>query len=158
MILIKEVKSKMEYHLASKLFREYAEQLGIDLSFQEFDREIQDLEAQYSHPHGTIFVALDTEDNAMGCIAIRKLENSICELKRMYVKPGFRGLGVGQKLLAKSLKKGKSLGYDTMRLDTLASMEKALALYTKAGFYEIPPYRYNPVEGAKYFEIDLNSL
>ncbi len=155
MVLLREVTSKKDFDTASLLFREYAEQLGIDLSFQNFDKEIQELRSQYIRPDGSLFIAWDREHNAMGCIAIRKLEESICELKRMYVKPTYRVLGIGQKLLAKTLETAKALGYQKMRLDTLASMEPALALYTKAGFYEIEAYRYNPVEGAKYFEISL---
>ena len=95
------------------------------------------------------------KDFPSGCFGVRKLTESICELKRMYLKPEIQGLGIGTILMERSFKFAKELGYEKMRLDTLDTMHAAIALYTKMGFYEIEPYRFNPLKGAKYFEVDL---
>lgn len=155
MIELKEAETKEGYNLATTLFKEYVSQLGIDLSFQNFNNELENLAIEYGKPDGTIFIAY-YDDEPVGCFGVRKLEDSICELKRMYVRDTARGLGVGKQLLKKSIEVGKQLGYSKMRLDTLATMHKAINLYKQAGFYEIEPYRFNPIEGAKYFEIDLD--
>ena len=152
---LREAQSDKEYKIAIQLFREYASQIGIDLSFQDFDEEIINIHKQYSRPDGLLLIAYDINENPVGCIGVRRLTDSICELKRMYVKKEVRGQGLGKVLLAKALEIGKQLNYDRMRLDTLVTMNSAIQLYEKAGFYEIDPYRFNPEEGAKYFEIRL---
>ena len=152
---IKEVKSKGAYQLAAQLFQEYAKEIGIDLEFQNFQEELSDLQKQYSRPKGAIFVAYDTNQMALGCVAIRKLEDSVCELKRMYVRKEFQGIGLGTQLLQKCIETATILGYSKMRLDTLASMHSAIHVYTKAGFYEIQSYRFNPFDEAKYYELEL---
>lgn len=150
-----EATSSEDFEIAILLFKEYASQLPIDLEFQNFSEEIKHIESQYARPKGVLFIARDKEGKELGCFGIRALEGSICELKRMYVKPEARGLGIGKLMLEKSLEIGKELGYQKMRLDTLPTMHKAICLYEKVGFYAIEPYRFNPVNGTKYFQIDL---
>ena len=155
MVKLLEAKSDKEYEIAIELFREYASLIGIDLSFQKFDEEILEVKELYSTPNGQLIIAYDINENPIGCFGVRKFADSICELKRMYVKKEARGKGIGKKLLAKAIEVGKELNYKKMRLDTLPAMKSAIELYKKIGFYEITPYRFNPIEGAKYFEIKL---
>jgi len=155
-IQFKEVNSNKGYEIAVELFKEYALQLDIDLEFQNFNREIKNISVEYSRPNGIIILAYSNTKSPIGCFGIRKLENDICELKRMYLRKEYRGLGIGKALLRKSIEKGKELRYSRMRLDTLPSMSKAIDLYESEGFYEIKPYRFNPVIGTKFYEIKLN--
>ena len=149
------VKSSKEYKIAISLFKEYALQLGVDLSFQNFNQELQNIEQQYAKPNGVLYIVFDNNEKAIGCFGIRMFEDAICELKRMYVNKNYRGQGLGKRLLIKSIEVGKELGYKKMRLDTLPTMKAAIGLYKKTGFYEIPAYRFNPIEGIKYFEMAL---
>ena len=142
------------FDTARALFREYAEYINVDLSFQNFSKELDEVEQQYTRPQGVPIVASINEE-AIGCFAIRKLEKEVCELKRMYIREVARGIGLGKSLLQESLKQAKALGYAKMRLDTLPSMIAAISLYKKFGFYEIESYRYNPIEGTKYLECAL---
>ena len=150
-----EAKSDKEYKTAIQLFKEYASQIGVDLEFQNFSKEIENIQNQYSRPKGVIFIASHNKIKNMGCFGIRELENAICELKSMYLKKEARGRGIGKMMLEKSIEVGKELGYKRMRLDTLPTMHSAIGLYEKMGFYEIQSYRFNPIEGTKYFEINL---
>ena len=152
---IKEVHTPEEYQLAVQLFKEYAEEIGIDLEFQNFQKELNDLKQQYSKPEGALWIAYNESHNAVGCVAIRKLEDTVCELKRMYIRKEARGTGLGKQLMTTSIEKAIELGYEKMRLDTLATMLPAIGLYKSVGFYEIESYRYNPFEEAKYFELEL---
>ena len=155
MVQLIEVKSDEDYQTAVELFKEYSSDIGIDLEFQNFSQEIATIQNQYSRPEGGIFLIIRDKDTASGCFAIRKFDKTICELKRMYLKKEVRGLGVGKVMLDKAFQFAKELGYQRMRLDTLSTMHSAISLYTKMGFYEIKPYRFNPIEGAKYFEVSL---
>jgi ribosomal protein S18 acetylase RimI-like enzyme len=155
-IKLTEAKSSSDYEIAIKLFKEYASQIGIDLGFQNFNEEIENLESKYSRPKGVIYIAYNDENSPVGCFGIRAFDSTICELKRMYLKEEARGLGIGKLMMKKSITVAKELGYDKMRLDTLSSMLPAVGLYEKSGFYEIEPYYFNPIEEAKYFEISLN--
>ena len=157
MITLTPATTLAQYKAAAKLIQAYATQLNVDLSFQNFDQELKELTIQYARPKGILYLAYDQDQNPVGCFGIRAFENNICELKRMYLKASVRGMGIGKLLLTKAIKAGKELGYNTMRLDTLPSMQSAIGLYQKMGFYEIPPYRFNPIAGTKYFEIQLNS-
>lgn len=154
-ILFIEAKSKEEYQIAGSLFQEYADQLGVDLEFQNFKQELATLETQFSRPHGVLFLVKNASDEFIGCFAVRDYEHPICELKRMYIKAEARGLGIGRKMLEKSIEISRQLGYEKMRLDTLPSMTKAQSLYSKMGFYDIDPYRYNPIKWTKFMEIIL---
>jgi putative acetyltransferase len=137
------------------LFEEYADSLGIDLGFQNFKEELADLPGCYARPEGCILFAKYNEEIA-GCVALRKLSDSICEGKRLYVKPQFRGLKIGRKLVEAIIAKARKIGYTRMRGDTLASMKVAQALYASLGFKQIEPYCYNQIEGAIFFiELEL---
>lgn len=152
---IKEVGSPEEYLLAAQLFQEYVIEIGIDLTFQNFEAEINDLQKQYSRPEGVLFLAYDDNDLAVGCVGLRKLEKTVCELKRMFIKPEGRGKGLGSLLVEKCIEIGIELGDSKIRLDTLSSMHAAIRAYEKAGFYEIESYRFNPFDEAKYYERGL---
>lgn len=144
-----------QFQVARDLFREYASTLSVDLCFQNFDKELQEIDSQYGRPTGALMLVM-RDGIAIGCGAIRKLEGSVGELKRMYLRSDARGLGVGSKLLNKCFEVARRLGYDTLRLDTLPEMTDAQAMYRKHGFCEIPSYRTNPVKGSLYMEKRLD--
>ncbi|WP_430966655.1 GNAT family N-acetyltransferase [Spongiimicrobium sp. 2-473A-2-J] len=152
MVTFKKATSDQEFEIGKGLFRAYAEELGIDLTFQNFEDELQDIARQYSEPEGSLVIAYSNKKQPIGCFGIRKLDEGICELKRMYIHPEFRGQGIGNLLMKESIRAGNKLGYTKIRLDTLSTMRPAIGLYKSYGFYEIEPYRYNPMEGAMYFE------
>jgi ribosomal protein S18 acetylase RimI-like enzyme len=141
------------------LFTEYANSLDIDLSFQNFEQELSELPGDYTAPNGALFMALVNEQPA-GCCALRPLDTSdyanACEMKRLYVRPAFRKLGLGRVLTEAILEAARISGYDHVLLDTLDDMEAARALYEELGFVEIPPYYHNPVSGAHYLMAKLN--
>jgi putative acetyltransferase len=138
------------------LFTEYAGSLGIDLSFQGFDSELEGLPGKYSQPEGTLLIAV-RDGEPCGCIALRRIDGRACEMKRLYVRPACRELGIGRELVRRLLEDAKVKGYGAMRLDTLPSMRSAIAMYRSFGFREIAPYVYNPVEGALFMEKSLDS-
>ena len=144
----------MQIKDARTLFKEYASALGFDLGFQDFDRELAGLPGEYVPPAGRLFLVL-ADDALAGCVALRAMGEGICEMKRMYVRPAFRGMGLGRKLAEKCIGEARAIGYRAMRLDTIATMKEAIVLYRSLGFNEIPPYRFNPVPGALYFELML---
>lgn len=137
------------------LFSEYASSLGIDLSFQNFDRELAELPGEYAPPNGCILIARK-ESEIVGCVAMRRISDEICEMKRLYVRPRFRGGGLGNRLAESVIREAKGRGYQKMRLDTLPSMKEALDLYESLGFKQIAPYRHNPIQGAVFLQLDLN--
>jgi ribosomal protein S18 acetylase RimI-like enzyme len=139
---------------ARTLFREYADGLGVDLAFQGWERELRELPGDYVPPRGALFLA-EHEGRAVGCVALRPLAPSFCEMKRLYVRPEGRGTGLGRRLAEHVIEEGRRLGYAAMRLDTLPSMADAQALYRRLGFREIPAYRYNPIAGTLFLELDL---
>ena len=142
---------------AKELFQQYAESLGFDLCFQDFDAELDTFPVQYSPPTGDLLLAL-SESQPIGCVGVRFLEKGICEMKRLYVRPNFRGDNAGRELSEAAIEAGKILGYERMRLDTLPSMEIANRVYKSLGFVEIDSYRHNPLEGAIYLELNLKGL
>jgi putative acetyltransferase len=145
------VSTIQEYEAAALLFQEYATWLNIDLSFQNFEAELKLLKEMYAFPTGVILLAT-LENDFVGCVAVRKKENEIAELKRMYIKPAHQTKGIATLLLEKSLAIAAELGYKKIRLDTLENMTPAINLYKKSGFYEIEPYYFNPEKNAVFFE------
>ena len=138
------------------LFSEYASGLGIDLSFQDFDRELAALPGDYAPPTGCILLAKETSE-AVGCVALRRISEDVCEMKRLYVKSAFREQGLGRKLAEYVIGEGRARGYRIMKLDTLPSMREALRLYESLGFRKTAPYRYNPVKGAVFMQLDITT-
>jgi len=153
---IKEVNSTEELLHIKGLFIEYVNSLGIDLSFQNFNDELSSLPGEYSSPDGALLLA-EFDGKIAGCIALRKISDKICEMKRLYVRDEYKGKRIGYALIKQIIDKAKNIGYRYMRLDTLPSMKKAICLYRSLGFVNIDPYRYNPVEGAMFMELDLKS-
>ena len=147
--------SPEEVSRARSLFEEYADRLGISLCFQNFEKELAELPGAYSPPDGRFFLAFD-EAQLAGCVALRKIGGGACEMKRLYVRPEFRGKGMGRALALKIIEEARSLGYERMRLDTLPErMDAAIGMYRSLGFREIEPYYENPVEGALFMELSL---
>jgi putative acetyltransferase len=136
------------------LFREYQAELGVDLCFQGFDRELADLPGEYGPPHGSLLVA-SVDGELAGCVALRRLGDGVCEMKRLYVRPAFRRQRVGRALAEAVIATARDRGYLRMRLDTLPSMAQASALYRSLGFTEIEPYYRNQVPGARFLELEL---
>lgn len=137
-----------------ELFTEYANSIEIALCFQSFDRELAELPGKYAPPEGRLFLALEQELPA-GCVALRKIGDGICEMKRLYVRPAFRGGGLGRRLANETILAAREVGYLQMRLDTLSSMTPAIALYESLGFQRIPAYYDNPNGLAVFFELKL---
>lgn len=140
---------------ARGLFREYEAWLGINLCFQNFDAEVAGLPDKYAAPSGRLWLAL-ADGKLAGCIALRKLADDACEMKRLFVRDGFRGQKIGNILIERLIAEARTIGYRKMRLDTFPpKMGKAVELYESHGFREIPPYYDNPYGEALYMEKDL---
>ena len=140
------------------LFTEYSEWLGVPLDFQDFDSELAGLPGAYAPPDGRLYL-LEADGAPAGCGALRPFDSQDgqrrCEMKRLYVRDQWKGRGLGRMLAQRLIEDAGALGYSAMLLDTFSTMEPALALYRRLGFYEIPPYRYNPHENVKYLRLEL---
>jgi len=154
MLQILQANTTQNLEFARALFKEYTASLGFDLDFQNFKEELANLPGDYAPPGGRLLIALWREQLS-GCVALRKLEDRICEMKRLYVKPQFRGKGIGRALAEAIIENAREIRYHSMRLDTISSMDGAKALYLSLGFKKIAPYRYNPIKGAAFMELVL---
>jgi len=150
-----QVESEEDVKQARGLFREYETWLGLDLCFQNFEKELAELPGAYAPPTGRLLLAYEDEQLA-GCVALRKLSDGVCEMKRLFLRPEFQGRGRGRQLAQQIIDEARRADYKRMRLDTLPQqMGKAIALYHSLGFKEIKPYYENPVVGAMFMELDL---
>lgn len=153
-ITIEKIASAEDLEEIKTLFREYVAFLGISLSFQSFEEELAKLPAKYAEPEGAIYLA-KVDGQSAGCVALWKLEEGVCEMKRLYVRPAFQGLGLGKKLAYVIMEEAQRKGYTKMKLDTLRRLESANRLYKSLQFSETNPYNYNPEDDVAYFEKDL---
>ena len=142
------------YAMAKDLFMAYQQYLNVDLCFQSFEAELNDLPAMYGPPHGALLLAFYKQDIA-GCVALRKKADGICEMKRLYVLPAFQGKGIGKQLATAIVAAGRQLGYTKMVLDTLDRLQPAIQLYEQLGFHCCAPYYHNPLEGVVFMEKTL---
>lgn len=151
--------SPAEMDAVRDIFREYADSLGVDLCFQDFEKELISLPGDYVQPRGALLLA-QVEGAIAGCCALRPLDSAdypnASEMKRLYVRKAFRGFGLGRELAEAMLDRARQAGYACVLLDTLDDMESARALYTDLGFEEIPPYYHNPIAGAHYLKADIS--
>lgn len=158
-IVVVEADGPQLLQAAREIFREYAESLAIDLSFQDFERELAELPGEYAAPDGALLLAL-VDGEVAGCGALRPMADSdypnACEMKRLYVRRAFRRFGLGREIAQALMDRAGEIGYSSMLLDTLDDMEAARELYASLGFEEVPPYYFNPIPGAHYLKADLS--
>jgi ribosomal protein S18 acetylase RimI-like enzyme len=154
-LIYTQVESPQQIAQARELFLEYARSLGFSLCFQNFDQELAGLPGDYAPPEGRLLLA-EYDGQLAACIALHKLGPDICEMKRLYLRPQFRGKGLGRALAERIISEARAIGYRHMRLDTVEPvMRDAVAMYRKLGFKEVASYRANPIAGALYMELDL---
>jgi putative acetyltransferase len=154
-VKIVQAQSSEDIGRARELFEEYSTWLGINLCFQNFEKELAELPGEYVPPSGRLFLAFDG-DLISGCVALRSLGEGKCEIKRLYVRPDFRGKGLGRLLTQSIIDAAREIGYERVRLDTLpGKMDTAIAMYRSLGFQEIEAYYQNPVAGATFMELSL---
>jgi ribosomal protein S18 acetylase RimI-like enzyme len=153
-VAIRAAEFPAEADIVRALFLAYARSLDFELCFQNFGEELAGLPGAYAPPEGRLFL-LWLGGEPAGCVALRNLGDAVCEMKRMYVKPEFRGLGLGRRLAEHVIAAGREAGYRAMRLDTIETMKAAIGLYRALGFRSIPPYYANPIAGAEYMELAL---
>ena len=153
MLKIFPAQTDKDLEIARELFVEYAESLEFDLCFQNFGQELTDLPGEYSQPYGCILLA-EYEGQTAGCVAVRKLKDSVCEMKRLYVKPQFRRLKIGKALARESIRQAKAMDYKRMWLDFITP-RPAESLYRSLGFREIEPYEDIPFDGAVFMELKI---
>ena len=155
MLRITQATNQSDIEEARVLFKEYEAGLGISLCFQNFAEELANLPGDYAPPRGRLLLAREY-DQLLGCIALRPLGPTVCEMKRLFVRPDYRDRGLGRVLVEALIEEARKIGYTHMRLDTLPGrMDRAIALYRSIGFVEIPPYYENPVDSATFMELDL---
>lgn len=154
-VIIRRSRDEGDIDLFRVMAREYAEWLAVDLCFQDFDAEMAGLPGVYAEPEGCILLAF-SGDNPAGCVALKPIgEDGVCEMKRLWIRPGNRGLGLGRKLAEAIVEEGRNIGYREMRLDTLGRLEAAISLYRDLGFTSISPYYHNPLDGVQFYGLKL---
>lgn len=155
MIKVFEAETLEQLEEARRLFREYEKWLALDLCFQNFEEELKALPGKYAAPDGKLFL-ISVDGAVAGCVALRKLEARVCEMKRLFVRGDFRGLNLGKVLIEKIIGEARRIGYEKMRLDTLPSrMPRAVGIYKSFGFREIAPYYETPHNETLFLELDL---
>lgn len=154
MLRILQVETGKSLEVIRSLFEEYADSLGFDLCFQNFEEELANLPGGYGPPEGCLLLAR-YQDHTAGCVGMKKFGGSICEMRRLYVLPGYRGLGIGRALAEAVIEQARKGGYTRMRLDMILPREAARRLYLSLGFRDIEPYRRNPIDGATFMELIL---
>ena len=153
-LTIVEASTSSDYALGRELFEEYAREIDVDLCFQDFAAELDRLTVMYAAPAGALLLAKSGTDVA-GCVGLRKFRDDICEMKRLYVRPAFRGKHLGRRMAEDIARRAGELGYRTLVLDTLGTMEAAQKLYVSMGFAPAMSYYVNPLPNVKYFSLDL---
>jgi len=153
---IKHAVTSAEVEAVRRLFLEYETYLDVDLCFQSFQEELAGLPGKYAPPEGMLLLAWDGLESA-GCGALRKFNHGICEMKRLYVKPKYRGLGLGTTLARRLIDGAVLIGYSTMLLDTLDRLKAAMKIYESLGFVRTDPYYQNPLTDVVYWKLDLTS-
>jgi ribosomal protein S18 acetylase RimI-like enzyme len=153
-LILKKATSTRDFENGKQLFLQYIQSLDFELNFQDVDRELSEITIEYNDPTGILLLVYDG-DKAVACAGVRKIDANIAELKRMFVDSHYRGRQLGQLLLQEALTAAKRLGYRSIRLDTVPNMHAAIKLYKSVGFYEIEPYRFNPIPGAIFMEKEL---
>ena len=152
---IKQAQTPAEIEEVRRLFREYEAFLDVDLCFQGFEEELAGLPGKYASPGGALLIGI-CEDRTVGCVALRELEDGVCEMKRLFVRPEARGTGLGRQLAHEIVRFARELGYSLMRLDTLDKLNEAMRLYEKLGFRRTKPYYQNPLPGVVFWELNLD--
>jgi putative acetyltransferase len=159
-VVVVDAAQHLHVQAARTLFIEYAQALDVDLCFQNFDAELAGLPGEYAEPGGALLLAF-VDGQPAGCVAMRAMPGvdyaNACEMKRLFVRPAFRRLGLGRVLAVQLLNLATQAGYSTLLLDTLDDMEAAREMYTSLGFEEIPPYYFNPIAGAHYLKVELDA-
>jgi GNAT superfamily N-acetyltransferase len=155
-VTIREATTLADWTTVQTMLREYAGWLAIDLSFQNFEHELTNLSETYGPPGGRMLVAGAEGGVIGGCVGLRRLDDVTCEMKRLYVRPTYRGAGLGRRLVLAIMAQGRALGYERMRLDTLAKMTEAQRLYRSVGFRPISPYGVHEVPGTQFLEAELD--
>ncbi|MCU0395943.1 MAG: GNAT family N-acetyltransferase [Chitinophagaceae bacterium] len=153
-IRVAEASSPEDYDTAAQLFTAYQQELGVDLCFQGFREELENLPAMYGPPHGRLLLAREGAET-LGCVALRPKGDSTCEMKRLYVKPESRGTGAGRLLASSIVDAARQLGYERMVLDTLNTLQPAIRLYESLGFTICEPYYHNPLPGVVFMQLEL---
>jgi ribosomal protein S18 acetylase RimI-like enzyme len=153
-LIIVEAATQADYALGRALFEEYARSIDVDLCFQDFAAELDRLSVMYAAPAGALLLARAGMETA-GCVGLRKLRDDICEMKRLYVRPEFRGRQFGRRMAEDIARRARELGYRTLVLDTLGTMDAAQGLYLSMGFQPATSYYVNPLPNVKYFSLDL---